>query len=236
MKYLIVNADDLGASLGISRGIVEAHQRGIVTSASLMVDTLASKAAATLARDNPTLSVGLHVDLTAKMREPRATLERCLAEELDRQLQRFEKLMRCRPTHLDSHHNLHRDPRILPHFVERALRQGLPLREHAPVRYLPSYYGQWGGVAHWERINAEGLARLIQTQIGEGVTELSCHPGYVEPDFVTSYAAEREVEVRTLCDPTIRQVLAEQAIQLVSYHDLDRLVADTAAERSLCPR
>ena len=36
-RRLIVNADDLGLSAGVNRGIVEAHARGIVTSASLMV-------------------------------------------------------------------------------------------------------------------------------------------------------------------------------------------------------
>ena len=36
-RAVIVNADDFGQSAGINRGIVEAHERGIVTSASLMV-------------------------------------------------------------------------------------------------------------------------------------------------------------------------------------------------------
>jgi predicted glycoside hydrolase/deacetylase ChbG (UPF0249 family) len=30
MKYLVVTADDFGACSGVNRGIVEAHQRGIV--------------------------------------------------------------------------------------------------------------------------------------------------------------------------------------------------------------
>ena len=38
MKYLIVNGDDFGASRGINRGILEAHQDGILTSTSLFVD------------------------------------------------------------------------------------------------------------------------------------------------------------------------------------------------------
>jgi predicted glycoside hydrolase/deacetylase ChbG (UPF0249 family) len=59
-----------------------------------------------------------------------------------------------------------------------------------------------------------------------GVTELSCHPGYVDPDFSTGYNAEREAELRTLCDPRIRQTLAEQSIQLISYHNLDKLLAN----------
>ena len=37
MKYLIVNADDFGASPGITRGILEAHADGILTSTSMMV-------------------------------------------------------------------------------------------------------------------------------------------------------------------------------------------------------
>jgi predicted glycoside hydrolase/deacetylase ChbG (UPF0249 family) len=36
-KYLIVNADDFGQSAGINRGIIAAHEQGMVTSASLMV-------------------------------------------------------------------------------------------------------------------------------------------------------------------------------------------------------
>ncbi|MBI3874558.1 MAG: ChbG/HpnK family deacetylase [Verrucomicrobia bacterium] len=36
-RFLIVNADDFGLSAGVNRGIIEAHERGIVTSASLMV-------------------------------------------------------------------------------------------------------------------------------------------------------------------------------------------------------
>ena len=36
-KYLIVNADDFGASAGVNRGILECHTRGVVTSTSLMV-------------------------------------------------------------------------------------------------------------------------------------------------------------------------------------------------------
>ncbi len=42
MKHLIVNADDFGYSRGINRGIVEAHERGIVTSTTMMVNAPAT--------------------------------------------------------------------------------------------------------------------------------------------------------------------------------------------------
>src|SRR5213078_1507398 len=46
----IINADDFGASRGINRGILEAHERGILTSTSLLVDWPASEEAAALSR------------------------------------------------------------------------------------------------------------------------------------------------------------------------------------------
>src|SRR5206468_2523251 len=58
MKYLIVNGDDFGYGRGINRGIVEAHERGILTSTSLMVKTPWSEEAAALSRSMPDLSVG----------------------------------------------------------------------------------------------------------------------------------------------------------------------------------
>ena len=46
----IVNADDFGQSPGITRGVIAAHERGIVTSASLMVRWPSANEAAAYAR------------------------------------------------------------------------------------------------------------------------------------------------------------------------------------------
>src|SRR5262249_60830255 len=59
-KWLIVNADDFGASAGINRGIVDCHTRGVVTSTSLMVTGRAARDAAVLSRRHPALPVGWH--------------------------------------------------------------------------------------------------------------------------------------------------------------------------------
>ena len=63
MPQLIVNADDFGLTEGVNRAIVEAHQRGIVTSATLMANGAAFDDAVRLARQNPSLAVGCHVVL-----------------------------------------------------------------------------------------------------------------------------------------------------------------------------
>jgi predicted glycoside hydrolase/deacetylase ChbG (UPF0249 family) len=219
MKRLIVNADDYGAGRGINRGIVEAHRDGIVTSASLMVEMPGSEEAARLAAALPRLSVGLHAVLTAEHGAPTVEFddrERCRAE-LRRQLERFAQLAGGPPTHLDSHHHVHRDPRLLPCFLELAEEQRIPLREHSPARHLPDFYGQWDdGQTHPESIAPASLLRLL-AELDSGVTELGCHPGCVESDFRSSYSAEREVELRTLCDPAVRSAIGELGIELTNF-------------------
>jgi predicted glycoside hydrolase/deacetylase ChbG (UPF0249 family) len=129
------------------------------------------------------------------------------------------------PSHLDSHHNVHRDPRLLPAFLAVARHYGVPLREHSSARYVSRFYGQWGGEAHPEQISVEGLLRIVEADVQDGVTELGCHPGYVDPDFSSGYATERAIELQTLCDPALRPALAERQIHLVAFADLANLTA-----------
>jgi predicted glycoside hydrolase/deacetylase ChbG (UPF0249 family) len=65
VRRLIINADDFGLTAGVNRAIVEAHQRGIVTSTTLMANSGAFEAATAIARaDNGgRFSVGCHVVL-----------------------------------------------------------------------------------------------------------------------------------------------------------------------------
>jgi hopanoid biosynthesis associated protein HpnK len=60
---LIVNADDFGRSHSRNQAIIQAHQKGILTSASLMPGGEAFDEAVDLARTHPRLGVGLHVTL-----------------------------------------------------------------------------------------------------------------------------------------------------------------------------
>ena len=228
MKYLIINGDDFGASRGINRGILEAHRRGILTSASLIINMQGSEEAAYLGRDLPDLSIGLHVNFTNEGGEAVVDLadsDRCGAE-LQRQFRSFQVLMGRLPTHLDSHHNVHRDPRLLPRFLDLARRHGLPLREHSPARYFSEFYGQWDGATHLEQISVESLTRMLKTEVQEGFTELSCHPGYIDQDFRSVYSIEREAELRTLCDPRVREVLAERQIRLINFRDFGAILMD----------
>lgn len=228
MQCIVVNGDDLGLSPGVNQGIVEAHERGVLTSASLLVELPASREGADLARDLPALSVGLHADLTDVGGQPGAggnAGERCRAV-LGRQLDRFQELVGRLPTHLDSHHDVHRDPRLLPAFLELADRHRLPLREHSPVRHVGSFYGQWNGETHLEQISVRGLLGLLETELRDGVTEIACHPGYADPQLRSSYRREREAELRTLCDPAVLEFLSARHIRLVNFVEAMALLPD----------
>ncbi|HEX5049506.1 MAG TPA: ChbG/HpnK family deacetylase [Gammaproteobacteria bacterium] len=61
---LIVHADDFGISESVNQGIVDAHRRGIVTSTSVMANGAAFEHAVALAKECPTLDVGVHLTLT----------------------------------------------------------------------------------------------------------------------------------------------------------------------------
>jgi len=222
MKLLIVTGDDFGITRGINRGIIQAHRDGILTSTSLMVDRPACEDAVTLARQCPPLSLGLHLELEGV--EP----ERVPAE-LERQLARFVELVGAAPTHVDSHHDVHRDRRILPHVLAWARQAGLPVRGFSSVRHFPEFYGAWGGETHLEQIGVEGLLRLLDAGVHEGGTELTCHPGYVDAELPSSYAVEREVELRTLCDDRVRQAILEREIYLIGFRDLPAFATSAAA-------
>ena len=62
-RRLIVNADDFGRSHSINQAVIRAHQEGILTSASLMVNEPGLDEAVKLAKENPRLGIGLHLAL-----------------------------------------------------------------------------------------------------------------------------------------------------------------------------
>ena len=145
MKNLIVNADDLGWTDGVNRGIVEAFHRGIVTSASLLANGAAFAAGVDVARSAPGLGVGVHLNLSdgppvadpesvASLLNgdgefadgPESLLLRCarrgivlteVENEWDAQIQKVRDAG-ITPTHLDGHKHVH----MLPGFFEIALR------------------------------------------------------------------------------------------------------------------
>jgi hopanoid biosynthesis associated protein HpnK len=150
-KYAVIVADDFGSSSSVNLAVAEAHDRGILTAASLMAGGAAFEEAAEIARKRRGLSVGLHVTLCdgnavlpcsevpgltdsrgrfenspsrAWMKYRRAGLLGQLDREIEAQFERLEKAG-VRPTHIDGHHHLHMHPAIFELLCGHALRRGI---------------------------------------------------------------------------------------------------------------
>jgi chitin disaccharide deacetylase len=228
-RYLIVNADDFGLSPGVNRGLIKAHEHGIVTSASLMVRWPGAAEAAAYGRAHPELSIGLHLDLGEwvfvdgawRMAYEVVSLEdaAALTSEVARQLDLFRSLLGRSPTHLDAHQHVHRAEPLRSILRQEAQRLGVPLRDVSPqVRYCGDFYGQSDqGYPYPEGISVEALLAILR-QLPTGWTELGCHPGE-GTDFNSVYQAERSVECQSLCEPRVREVLREADIRLCSFSD-----------------
>ena len=145
MIELVVNADDFGHSVATNDGIIHAREHGIVTSTSLMVRRPGAEHAARYARANPDFGVGLHIDFgpwESRDDEGRLVVRGApVAEEPDAQLERFRELVGREPTHVDSHHHVHRDEPVGPEVRALAARLGVPLRFYGPARYVGEFYG-----------------------------------------------------------------------------------------------
>lgn len=226
-KQLIVNADDFGQSAGINRGIIEAFENGIVTSASLMVRWPAAAEAASYAREHPSLSVGLHVDLgewVYRQGEWISLYEvvqkddsEAVAAEISRQLSTFQSLVCKAPSHIDSHQHVHRSEPVRSILLEASSKLGVPLRSHSEVRYEGSFYGQTeDGSPLLDYISIGALKKILR-DLPPGITELGCHPAK-QIDFDTMYGTERLQELEGLCDDRIREFVTENNIELCSFH------------------
>ncbi len=226
-KRLIVNADDFGLSHGVNCGIIEAAERGIVTSASLMVRQTAAAEAAKYASGSDRISVGLHLDLGEWVNRGGEWVPlysvvpisdaAAVEAEIVRQLAAFERLMGRPPTHIDSHQHVHREEPVRSIVLRQAAVLAVPVRDfNADIRYCGDFYGQdEHGATTPGALSVQGLTAILEG-LTEGTTELGCHPGY-DDGLETPYRSERAQEVKVLCDPEIRRWLEQNHIELCPF-------------------
>jgi predicted glycoside hydrolase/deacetylase ChbG (UPF0249 family) len=281
MRHLIINADDFGRFVGISRGILDTHLRGLVTSTTVMVtceDVLSSVEMAM--QEAPELRMGLHINLTYG--KPLSTPNRVptlvdeaglfrtpiepssvflgwrtddLWQEMNAQIERFIWLTGKLPTHLDSHyHAAFLFPIALSVMLDLAVQYGLPVRRPPSlvpvakavatllhvfpktayedagkiIRDLKNVLVEYPSVVFPDKLEL-GFSRphislekmkAILRDLPHGITELMCHPGYVDAVDTNPYRIEREKEVEVLSSVDVREVLVKQDIRLISFDKL----------------
>jgi hypothetical protein len=266
MKRLIINSDDYGRTPDISRGIREAHLRGVVTSTTCMMNipTTASDVAIAL-KETPKLGMGVHLVLTmggpVVRREAVSSvtnedghffkldkfMERVSDMNVDEvkaewraQIEAFIQAADRKPTHLDSHHHSsYFTPGLFRGMLELAKEYDCAIRfpftrdisseleetnRHIPTllrdfnpRRPDAFYADF----YDEGATYEGLLGIIN-ELNEGASEVMCHPGHVDDAFVKEsvYNKQRESELKILTDPSIKEAIQANAIELITFAEV----------------
>lgn len=236
---VIFNADDFGLTQGVNNGIVQSHLDGVVNSTTMLVGMPAQQHAVALAKDIPTLKVGLHLRFTLgspltksdnlcdKNGEffkydqfwrqqhftPEAIYNECIA-----QVEAFLGLG-LELSHIDSHHHAHTHPLLLPIVTEIAEKYGVPLRgqkvEHLRYTFSDQFYDQ--------SVDLDGLLEhLYEMRKQYDVVEVMCHPAIVDKALSDSsgYAVQREKERQVLTNDKLAILLARHSIEVTDYSAL----------------
>jgi predicted glycoside hydrolase/deacetylase ChbG (UPF0249 family) len=244
MRRLIVTADDFGLTPGVNAGILEAHEHGIVTATSLMVNGIAADAALGWAREHRSLAVGLHFVLTFGRPigplDPLGDLvdedgrfrrlgtgahERAssgdVRAELRAQLRRFDEAVGRPPTHIDGHHHVHALPGILPAVIEEAGQRGLRVRapdratrERLRLERIHTSDRFEDGFYGPDATDEAALSSIFE-RLPEGETEMMCHPA--KPDDVLS-GISSYVEPRYRELATLTSPLAREFLERHGVH------------------
>jgi predicted glycoside hydrolase/deacetylase ChbG (UPF0249 family) len=250
VRRLIVNADDFGLTGGVSRGILRAHREGVVTSTTVLANLPAQPDLDATAAESAGLGLGLHFNLTwGHPVSPAATvsslvdgegrfgrdltvLQRASPDEVRReceaQIEAFVRRFGRGPTHLDSHHHVHRAPGVMDAVVDVVLGARLPLRSQDAgfrdglrrhgIATTDSFVGDAQAEPYW---TTERLLDQLAT-LPLGLTELMCHPGVFDEDLAYSrYGRQREVELAALCDLEARATVERLGIRLCHFGALD---------------
>ncbi len=146
-RKIIINADDFGLCEGVNKAVAQAHTQGVLTSTTIMANMPAARQAVEIARQLPTLGVGVHLNLFVGKPVSKSACVDCLlavdgqfayspsrlsllsavkrkirnaiATELAAQIQ-WVIDNGLKPTHLDSHKHIHNFPVIFPMVCELA--------------------------------------------------------------------------------------------------------------------
>jgi len=180
MKKVIINADDFGLCPSVNEGIILAHRQGILTSATLMANTSGFDQAVAMARENPALGIGVHLNIVrGRPLSPPGTIPTLVGADgrfpADAgQIIRKAMTGRIKPAEIE---------RELRAQIEKALATGLPLTHfdsekhmHAlpPVFKVALKLGGEYGIRKIRFIREYALSRRISRSAKAAYLSLCC--------------------------------------------------------------
>jgi hopanoid biosynthesis associated protein HpnK len=183
---MIINADDFGLCEGVNKAVAEAHNNGVLTSATIMANMPGLDEAVEIAKKTPRLGVGVHLNLTegrpiSSDRQVKALVgddgefkysAYTLAAKyfFDRRLRKAIEIELAaqieavigkgvKPTHLDSHKHFHCFGPIYKIVCSLAERFGIRAVRW-PWEPATVCYGDWPRVGFGDRMRAFLLRQM----------------------------------------------------------------------------
>lgn len=251
-KILIINADDCNLTPKVTEAILKAHQNGIVTSTTFMINLATSTEVVQELVSSKKLGVGLHLNLTLGEPVSKKSLIPSLlqkdgrfkkqaeylaakkfpsmvevAEEFNAQLQRFIKIFKRPPTHVDIHHHLHDHLSFFKVLAGVAKKYDLPIRwsrlfvtpgvkmPYKLIKTTEHFYGNLDPHTFW----TEEVLRHLLLTLPEGTNEIMCHPGWVDEELcaISSLTYPREREYQLFGSKDLRKYIAKLGIRLTHF-------------------
>ncbi len=242
MNELVVNADDLGLSREINKGIFLGLGRGVVSDASLLVDApFAEEAVSGLGKAGMS-SLGIHVNLDPLFGWDLPGVERYSRPELMSKLEEGAFLARCAgaaraqiekffswgltPSHLDTHHHVHGFLPIFSLLVDLAREYGIPALRFSPAGYSltsrkPVPHDEQTSARMKGLLDREGIfccEEMVEGvdklfRIGSFPAELVAHPSL-------GGDAWRGREMETLLSEEFLREITEKGIRIASFSEL----------------
>lgn len=133
-----------------------------------------------------------------------------------------------KPSHLDSHHHIHADEKVLAAIIELAQEYKLPvrsisdsMRNHLRANGIPTNDHFEGGFFGPDSITKENLTTILRN-LPDGVTEIMTHPGLISDELraISGYCDEREAELEVITDDALLEEVFSFGIELIGWKDL----------------
>ncbi len=243
LKRLIVNADDFGMTQANTIGILLAHEEGILTSTTCMMNMPFAKFALDQAKKHPDLGVGIHLVLSAgkpltegrsftndqgeflKPKDYEGGHPVCLDElytEWKAQLEHYIEVAGHKPTHIDSHHHVH----LIPQFVETAMtlarEYDIPMRQRDHI--LDTYeYVRCDDRMYGDDANYDFITDAFSKN--DTVLEFMCHPALVDQRLydMSSYCLPRMKELEVLTSQPLIDFIKDNNIELINFSHIKKV-------------
>jgi predicted glycoside hydrolase/deacetylase ChbG (UPF0249 family) len=241
MASVLINADDFGLTDGVCRSIAALFDCGGISNTSVMI--CVEKAAQRIKNHLPAdvrCFVGVHLQITPENHhrtpisppqeiptlvdgsgrfKPTGHIDWINPAEVEleweRQIIATAAALGASPSHLDSHHGVHRIPALMPIYLKLARKYGLAARGgRTPKQIDGAPYGvHTSDICTSDWTGQNGTVETFQQMVREklplaegGILEICTHPGFFDEELLSSSSWNKVREA----DYKVLRSLAEQ--------------------------